>query len=128
MELNNDSPFFTTSDLLKTINNVIKDTGPNSNNDGNTATQSGSEGFELQRRMPDGSTRRADEGDIALADFQSKMKQVSVTTSFYFLLIAECKFVFFLKECTTLASLEFSDKLKMNKCIRSTKVKDSLYR
>lgn len=71
------SIFFTTSDLLKTINNVIKETS--NEEQGNDLTQGStcSEGFELQRRMPDGSTRKADESDIELADFQSKMKQVS---------------------------------------------------
>ena len=83
---NNDdeSIFFTTSDLLKTINNVIKETGNdelnpqncNNHNGPVNSSSSTSEGFELQKRMPDGSTRKADESDIALADFQSKMKQV----------------------------------------------------
>ena len=50
--------FFTTSDLMTIMNESSK---------GN---------FELQRRMPDGSTKRADESDMAVANFQSKMKQV----------------------------------------------------
>ena len=52
--------FFTTSDLMEVMNRV---------GDGN---------FELQRRMPDGTTRKADESDIALSDFQSKIKQVCI--------------------------------------------------
>ena len=56
--------FFTTSDLMEIMNKS-------------------SEGkFELQRRMPDGSTKRADEADVAAADLQSKIKQVKFTISF----------------------------------------------
>ena len=53
--------FVTTSDLMSIVNETSQ---------GN---------FELQRRMPDGSTKRADEADIAAADFQAKINQVSLS-------------------------------------------------
>ena len=79
----NDHKFFTTSDLLKTINGILKEHSPEeiASDDGkrnDESTKSG--GFELQRRLPDGSTRKADESDIAIADFQSKIKQVRMLT------------------------------------------------
>ena len=67
----NDKMFFTTSDLIKTMNTSIQQTNPNL-----PSTQSEG-GFELQRKMPDGTYRRADEAEIASANFQSKMKQSS---------------------------------------------------
>jgi hypothetical protein len=81
-----DQMFFTTSDLIQTINNVLKDNQPqpqvhndktnvNENLNSNSNDESVG-GFELQRRLPDGTTRKADEKDIAMADFQSKIKQV----------------------------------------------------
>ena len=66
----NDKMFFTTSDLINTMNTSIQQTNPNL-----PSPQSG--GFELQRKMPDGTYRRADESEIASANFQSKMKQSS---------------------------------------------------
>ncbi len=69
--------FFTTSDLIKTINGILKENSPQEiHNDDDNCGGGGSGGFELQRRLPDGSTRKADESDLALADFQSKMKLV----------------------------------------------------
>jgi len=57
--------FFTTSDLLNTINSVIKDDNPK------TET-----GFELQRRLPDGQTTRpATKDEITANDFQIKIQQ-----------------------------------------------------
>ena len=60
--------FFTTSDLLQRLNSSISDSiGEESPS---------SSGFELQRQMPDGSYRRAEERELAAANFQTKMKQV----------------------------------------------------
>jgi hypothetical protein len=81
--------FFTTSDLLNQINEVIHDNNPDDVMEGDEESETisdmnkskdrtrGKAGFELQKRLPDGSTRKADENDVAVADFQSKMKQVS---------------------------------------------------
>jgi len=68
----NDKMFFTTSDLINTMNTSIHQTNPNLSSD----THSGG-GFELQRKMPDGTYRRADESEVASANFQSKMKQTA---------------------------------------------------
>ncbi|EJK55126.1 hypothetical protein THAOC_25173, partial [Thalassiosira oceanica] len=38
-------------------------------------------GFELQRKLPDGSYRRADESETAAANFQAKMKQAAEMTA-----------------------------------------------
>jgi len=64
--------FFTTSDLITRMNSAMKD--------GNVHAASPSSdpgGFELQTKMPDGSYRRAEESEMAAADFQAKMKQAS---------------------------------------------------
>ncbi|KAL7537917.1 hypothetical protein ACHAXR_010900 [Thalassiosira sp. AJA248-18] len=68
--------FFTTSDLIDRMNSAMKDANadmpvplPESGGGGG--------GFELQRKMPDGSYRRAEESEMAAADFQAKMKQAS---------------------------------------------------
>ncbi len=75
--------FFTTSDLVKTINGILKENEAEFNEArggggvaNSSSSSSGCGGFELQRRLPNGTTRRADENDMALADFQSKLKQV----------------------------------------------------
>lgn len=68
--------FYTTSDMLKTINKSIASLdGP--------PDDPISPRVELQRRMPDGSTRRATDQDLKAADMDSKLKQVllAVTTS-----------------------------------------------
>ena len=62
--------FFTTSDLIKRMNSAMTSADPNEND-------SDRPGFELQRKMPDGSYRRAEESEVAAADFQAKLKQVS---------------------------------------------------
>ena len=59
--------FFTTSDLLQRLNSSINDS---------VGQNAPSGGFELQRQMPDGSYRRAEEKELAAANFQTKMKQV----------------------------------------------------
>ena len=61
------SPFFTTSDLLNTINSSLQSDG----NDTNGC-------FTLQRRLPDGqTTRQAAKDEITAAYFQSKLQQAS---------------------------------------------------
>ena len=72
--------FFTTTDLLERLNSSIQHSvGGNHNND-DTTNKDGIHpspgGFELQRQMPDGSYRRAEEREVAAANFQTKMKQV----------------------------------------------------
>jgi tetratricopeptide (TPR) repeat protein len=65
--------FFTTSDLMKKMNAAIKD------NDSSLPSDTG--GFELQRKLPDGSYRPAEEGEMAAADFQTKLKQAAEMTA-----------------------------------------------
>ncbi|KAL9189912.1 hypothetical protein ACHAXT_009587 [Thalassiosira profunda] len=60
--------FFTTSDLVERMNAAMADAEVPSQDGG---------GFELQRKLPDGSYRRAEESEMAAADFQAKMKQAS---------------------------------------------------
>jgi hypothetical protein len=59
--------FFTTSDLLQRLNLSINES---------VGEDAPTNGFELQRQMPDGSYRRAEEKELAAANFQTKMKQV----------------------------------------------------
>lgn len=73
----NDKIFFTTSDLVTMINGFMKECDPPTTNDSDNGDNLG--GFELQRQLPDGSTRKADESEVALADLQSKIKQVCQT-------------------------------------------------
>lgn len=61
--------FFTTSDIMKRMNAAIKE------NDSALSSDTG--GFELQRKLPDGSHRPANEAEVAAADFQTKMKQAA---------------------------------------------------
>lgn len=60
--------FYTTSDIMNTINKSIASL--------DSADDAISPRVELQRRMPDGSTRRADDKDLEAADMESKLKQV----------------------------------------------------
>ena len=74
--------FFTTTDLIERLNSTVaevsgEDAPANPKNNVVCQPQSQQRGFELQRRMPDGSSRKADEGDRAVADFQSKIKQTA---------------------------------------------------
>lgn len=70
--------FFTTSDLLDRMNSSIAEANPDS-----IPGAESSGGFELQRKMPDGSYRRAEESERAAADFQAKMKQASMAIAGY---------------------------------------------
>ncbi len=103
---NNNAPsFFTTSDLLRTLNDAIKeplqeaslngDDGNKCHNDSKCSSLSSSPSssttapfsssrsspssscFELQTRLPNGSTRRATESDLAAADLQAKLQQAA---------------------------------------------------
>jgi hypothetical protein len=60
--------FYTTSDMMKTMNKALSDMD-SPDDDMNPRV-------ELQRRMPDGTTRRADDKDLEAADMDSKLKQV----------------------------------------------------
>jgi len=68
--------FYTTSDMMKTINKSIASL--------DSPDDAISPRVELQRRMPDGSTRRADEKDLKAADMDSMLKQVSTNVLFAF--------------------------------------------
>ena len=59
--------FYTTSDMMKTINKSIASL--------DSPDDAMSPRVELQRRMPDGSTRRANQKDMEAADMESKLKQ-----------------------------------------------------
>jgi len=73
--------FFTTTDLLNKINTVLqqeqlKASPKSSDTDPLLQTQEDEPQFELQRRLPDGSTRKANNVETDYADFQAKLKQV----------------------------------------------------
>jgi hypothetical protein len=75
--------FFTTTDLLNKINTVLRvqeeqlkaSSPPTSTSDAHQSQQDQPQ-FELQRRLPDGSTRNATNTEKDYADFQAKLKQV----------------------------------------------------
>jgi hypothetical protein len=75
--------FFTTSDLIERMNSAIRDANddnpiPSSKSVRDSDGSGGNTGgFELQMKLPDGSYRRAEQKEIAAADFQTKMKQAS---------------------------------------------------
>jgi tetratricopeptide (TPR) repeat protein len=76
--------FFTASDLIERMNSAIRDANDdiptstsNSLRDSDRRTEGNTGGFELQMKLPDGSYRRAEQKEIAAADFQTKMKQAS---------------------------------------------------
>ena len=71
--------FFTTSDLIARINQSVAEVSGDGIGEAAAPTTAG--GFELRRQMPDGSTRRADEADTAVADLQSKIKQTAAVLS-----------------------------------------------
>ena len=71
--------FFTTSDLIARINQSVAEVSGDGIGEAAGPTTAG--GFELRRQMPDGSTRRADEADTAVADLQSKIKQTAAVLS-----------------------------------------------
>ena len=73
--------FFTTTDLLNKINSVMQEEElKNSTKDGDPSQepQKDQPQFELQRRLPDGSTRKASKDEADYADFQAKLKQVRI--------------------------------------------------
>ncbi len=57
--------FLTTSDIMNRMNAAIKE------------NNSDAGGFELQRKLPNGSHRPASDKELAAADFQTKMKQAA---------------------------------------------------
>jgi hypothetical protein len=63
--------FFTTTDLMNKLNETFA-VGTSSSTDNDSLPH-----FELQRRLPDGSTRKATPADQQLADMQSKFQQVA---------------------------------------------------
>ena len=75
--------FFTTSDIIERMNSAIRDANddnriPSSKSVRDSDGAGGNTGgFELQMKLPDGSYRRAEQKEIAAADFQTKMKQAS---------------------------------------------------
>jgi len=66
--MSDDKMFFTTSDLMEKMNSTLR----------NGDTKNFGPQFELQKRLPDGTTRRANDSEMAMADFQSKLKQAAV--------------------------------------------------
>lgn len=72
------SPFTTTTDVMNSLNRIIMaqyqtttNEGDNSNNEQNTPA------FELQRKLPDGSSRKATPSELRAADLETKLKQVA---------------------------------------------------
>ena len=68
-----ESPFTTTSDVLESLNKVLAQ----SQDPNDPIAAKHSAGFELQRRLPDGSARRATESERKAADMQTKLNQVA---------------------------------------------------
>jgi hypothetical protein len=74
--------FITTSDLIKRINASLDEDTNEESSVTTTTTMATTQSadlkpkFELQKRLPDGSTLKADEQDMEVADLQSKIKQV----------------------------------------------------
>lgn len=62
--------FFTTSDLVNRLNGHLESMEKPTDEGVNPR-------FELQKRLPDGSTRRASEEELAAADMQTKVKQAA---------------------------------------------------
>jgi hypothetical protein len=93
--------FFTTTDLLDKINSVLSSSAVagsnidpskllhqnNDEDDRHIPAAAAAPCFELQRRLPNGSTRKATTEEVAAADFQAKLKQVR-EFSYYNCLIA----------------------------------------
>lgn len=87
--------FLTTSDLLHRMNAALMENCPRQSDQGLLESRvladsddGGGEDetqprFELQRRLPDGSTRKADESERKAADVQAKIKQVSFSRLHY---------------------------------------------
>lgn len=63
------TPFVTTSDVLSSLNKAL--------NNLETPQDIAKPHFELQRRMPDGSTRRATETEVQAADMETKLSQAA---------------------------------------------------
>lgn len=61
--------FYTTTDLMNTMNSALIKL--------ETEQDVASPRFELQKRLPNGSTVKADENDMAVADMESKFKQAA---------------------------------------------------
>ena len=70
--------FLTTSDLLKRINASLDEEHSKESSDVTESIGDLKPKFELQKRLPDGSTMKADEQDMEVADLQSKIKQVTI--------------------------------------------------
>ena len=85
---NHNKHFFTTTDLLEKINSILSSSADANRNNENDCTQKhfdendDAPRFELQRRLPDGTTRKATPQESAAADFQSKLKQVRTSDSY----------------------------------------------
>jgi tetratricopeptide (TPR) repeat protein len=69
------SPFITATDVLQSLNaNIAQLTGADGDDDG---ARGRSGGFELQRRMPDGSARPATRKELRASDFETKLRQAA---------------------------------------------------
>lgn len=76
--------FVTTSYVLDTINSALEETMNGMNpltSSGETQQQKQKGYFELQKRMPDGSARKATEEEITSADMKNKLEQAAQLTS-----------------------------------------------
>lgn len=71
------SKFFTTTDLIERINASLEKSLKSSDENEDITNSENVQKFELQRRFPDGTTRKASAEEAAAADFQAKMKQAS---------------------------------------------------
>jgi tetratricopeptide (TPR) repeat protein len=74
--------FFTTSDLIHQINTSLEEIrGTNNEEAESQKSQNDTPKFELQRRFPDGTTRKASPEETAAADAQAKLQQASQIVS-----------------------------------------------
>ena len=81
------SPFVTTSDVLDRLNKQLsadfssQQSSPDGNDDENhnnsssSTSKEGTPHFELQKRIPNGSSIPATKEEVAAADFKSKLEQ-----------------------------------------------------
>lgn len=69
------SPFTTTTDVMNRLNEIMaRHHGtPDKDDENGTGTPS----FELQRKLPDGSSRKASPSELKAADLETKIKQVA---------------------------------------------------
>jgi hypothetical protein len=78
-----DSPFVTTTDVMNSLNRIMAELSESGDKNDNGAADNGAAAtrrtpaFELQRKLPDGTTRKASPSERKAADMDTKLKQVA---------------------------------------------------